>query len=326
VMLLNPFCKLTLAGCLVLMANPVLAEVPPLVPEPPLISETFTSMINDLPDPQTWAFTFWPTDQWPDSYGDGTNWLEGNSESQTYVTPLITKVNGQAVPPDLRYNPFRRAADGLHIRASRLSLDQQSAYQVDGHRRFGSGMLRSRLSFTYGSIRIVAKLPTARGSWAAAWLMPQARVWPPEIDIFEGMIWGPHVRQVHLGLLPPRSESTYQFKGWVNTYFHPGTGFHEYRLDWTPEKVRFAIDGRLLASRPTPPSMKQPMYLLVNLAVGGKWPCNELGIQPIDGRDPERLERCVSTFENDYPADMVIRSITVLPLSHTQGTSSLKWR
>ncbi len=34
------------------------------------------------PDPSKWAFTFWPGTKWPDSYGDGTNWLAGNAECQ----------------------------------------------------------------------------------------------------------------------------------------------------------------------------------------------------------------------------------------------------
>ncbi len=53
------------------------------------------------------------------------------------------------------------------------------------------------------------------------------------------------------------------------------------------------------------------MYMLVNLAVGGKWPCNELGIRPIDSLAPERLSRCADMIETDYPADLIIKSITV---------------
>jgi hypothetical protein len=93
------------------------------------------------PDPGKWAFTFWPGTKWPDSYGDGTNWLAGNAECQTYVTPLISKVKGSAVADNLRYNPFSIHSDGLHIKASLLSAAQQSAYQIGGYRRFGCGML-----------------------------------------------------------------------------------------------------------------------------------------------------------------------------------------
>ena len=116
------------------------------------------------PDTRRWAFTFWPGTKWPDSYGDGTNWLEGNAECQTYVTPLIDRIKGTPVPVGLRYDPFSIEPDGLHIKASLLSAAQQSAYRVGGFRRFGSGMLLSRASFTFGRIRVSAKLPSARGS------------------------------------------------------------------------------------------------------------------------------------------------------------------
>src|SRR3984885_15525277 len=116
------------------------------------------------PDAGRWAFTFWPGTKWPDSYGDGTNWLGANAECQTYVTPLITKVKGATVPVELRYDPFSIQSDGLHIKASRLSAEQQLAYQIFGYRRFGSGMLLSRKSFTFGQISMVAKLPSARGA------------------------------------------------------------------------------------------------------------------------------------------------------------------
>src|ERR1700735_5095833 len=118
------------------------------------------------PDSSRWAFTFWPGTKWPDSYGDGTNWLAGNAECQTYVTPFISKIKGSPVPVDLRYDPFSIQSDGLHIKASLLNAAQRSAYQIGGYRRFGSGMLLSRKSFTFGSISMVAKLPSARGSWA----------------------------------------------------------------------------------------------------------------------------------------------------------------
>src|SRR5271154_201281 len=133
------------------------------------------------PDAGRWAFTFWPGTKWPDSYGDGTNWLAGNTECQTYLTPLITKVKGATIPVELRYDPFSIQPDGLHIKASRLSAEQQLAYQIFGYRRFGSGMLLSRKSFTFGQITMVAKLPSARGAWPDFWLLPDSHQWPPEI-------------------------------------------------------------------------------------------------------------------------------------------------
>lgn len=262
------------------------------------------------PDHTKWAFTFWPGIRWPDSYGDGTNWLEGNSESQTYVTPWIDKIKGKPVPLSLRYNPFTIEEDGLHITASLLTPAQQKAYHVGGHRRFGSGILLSRYSFRYGEVTIIAKLPSARGSWPALWLLPDSHKWPPEIDIMEGMAWGPHREQVHAGFIAPKGE-----KGSHNDWFDVGVDlsadFHEYKMTWTEQKISILFDGEELLSQETPLSMKQKMYLLINLAVGGQWPYNEVGIKPIDSIEPERLERGADVIQDDYPATMIVKSVNI---------------
>jgi hypothetical protein len=276
------------------------------------VSMAFPSgVIKQYPDPKKWAFTFLPGSNWPDSYGDGTNWLNGNDECQTYVTPLLTQIKGVFIPRVLRYDPFFIKKDGLHIRAQLLSEEQRQAYQTEAsYRRFGSGMLRSPESFLYGKIRLVAKLPKARGSWPAFWMLPASFEWPPEIDIFEGMAWGKHTKEFHAGIIPKKTEGKPE-GAWYNVGADLSEDFHEYGLDWTPETINGLFDGKGIWSKKTPASMKQRMYLIINLAVGGKWPFNELGVKPINGREPQRLLRGTTEIQCDYPDDLVIKSVTV---------------
>lgn len=265
------------------------------------------------PDSSRWAFTFWPGAKWPESYGDGTNWLPGNWECQAYLTPFISKVKGSPVPVNLRYDPFSIQADGLHIKASLLNAAQQSAYQIGGYRRFGSGMLLSRKSFTFGNISMVAKLPSARGSWADLWLLPESHQWPPEIDVFESMPWGKHQQQLHFGVLVPKGTPG-GFGKWTDLGADPTVGFHKYDLNWTPENLTASFDGKVYWQQPTPPSLQQNMYLIINFAVGGKWVYNELGVQPVDGVSPERLSAGSDLIQSDYPSEMVVKSIRVSAL------------
>ena len=43
-------------------------------------------------------------------------------------------------------------------------------------------------------------------------------------------------------------------------------------MEWGPELILWTFDGEVVARAQTPQSMRKPMYMLVNLAVGGKWP------------------------------------------------------
>ncbi len=284
-----------------------------------LLDDRFTGTLVTLPDqaqprlypdPSRWAFTFWPGIVYPDSYGDGTNWLAGNAESQAYLTPFLTAIRGEPIPPALRYEPFTIAADGLHIRAATLSPAQQAAYHIGGHQRFGSGMLLSRAAFRFGTVRIVAKLPHARGAWPAFWLLPANHTWPPEIDLLEAMPWGIHQREMHVGYVSARGQGG-GAGSWRPLPFDPASDFHAYALDWTPDSLTYRVDDEILARYPTPGGMDGAMNLVINFAVGGTWAYNEMGLLPIDSTDPVRLEHGADAIQRDYPAEMVIRSVTV---------------
>jgi len=48
--------------------------------------------------------------------------------------------------------------------------------------------------------------------------------------------------------------------------------FHTYGVLWNESFVGWYFDGKRVAFTPTPADMHRPMYLLLNLAVGGSWP------------------------------------------------------
>jgi beta-glucanase (GH16 family) len=51
--------------------------------------------------------------------------------------------------------------------------------------------------------------------------------------------------------------------------------FHTWGLEWNENEIVFLFDGKIWTRSNTPESMKVPMYLLINLAVGGKWYAEE---------------------------------------------------
>jgi len=45
-----------------------------------------------------------------------------------------------------------------------------------------------------------------------------------------------------------------------------------YSTVWTEKDVSWYLDGKLMATHPTPKDFTEPKHFLLNLAVGGSWP------------------------------------------------------
>ncbi|HTL67927.1 MAG TPA: glycoside hydrolase family 16 protein [Lacunisphaera sp.] len=158
---------------------------------------------------------------------------------------------------------------------------------------------KGRADWTYGRFEIRAKLPAARGTWPAIWMLPTQwdlgnHQWPDvgEIDIME-----------HVGYEPGRIHgSTHSRKHqWRNHNQRTAivevpdatTTFHTYAMEWDAEEIRMWVDDRLyFTSRKdggdwTVWPFFRPFHLVLNLAVGGDWG----GVQGVDaGAFPQRME------------------------------------
>jgi len=147
-----------------------------------------------------------------------------------------------------------------------------------------SGMLRSRWTGKCGVFEIRMKVPRHRGLWPAFWLNPQDGRWPPEIDVVEIVNNGRDStrRSFHFlhgsGKSPAISRaSKLDPNGAYNPGFDYADAFHVFSVEWTPEVVRHFADGTLICERPyrwihDDGTDAGPAHVLVNLAVGGKWP------------------------------------------------------
>jgi beta-glucanase (GH16 family) len=147
-----------------------------------------------------------------------------------------------------------------------------------------SGMLRSRWGGQYGYFECRMRVPAGRGLWPAFWLNPQDAKWPPEIDVVEivddGRVGtrqsfhflhglGAKTATVHASRLD-------RYQAW-RPGFDYADDFHRFAVDWTPDRVRHYVDDvlvvdRAFAWRHNDGSDAGPAHVLVNLAVGGKWP------------------------------------------------------
>jgi len=175
-----------------------------------------------------------------------------------------------------------RVADGhLVIEARHEKLDRRN-YPDWGGQAYTSGKIvtKGKAAWTYGYYEIRAKLPCARGTWPAIWMMPEAnQPWPDggEIDIMEQVGSQPEVVHgtVHSALFV-------HTKGTQRGAEKPVPGncgaFHVYQLDWRPDAIRIGVDGRaymkVLNNQPGGRGawpFDAPFHMILNLAMGGDW-------------------------------------------------------
>lgn len=170
-----------------------------------------------------------------------------------------------------------RIADGaLVIEARREKL---AAMPDWGGQEYSSGKLISRRKLGYGFYEIRAKLPCARGTWPAIWLLPDSGKWPDEgeIDIMEMVGWQPDVvhATVHSALFNHVRGTQRGAETAVPTSC---TEFHRYQLDWTPRAITIGVDGRayMRVANDQPGGrgawpFDRPYEMILNLAIGGDW-------------------------------------------------------
>jgi beta-glucanase (GH16 family) len=218
-------------------------------------SDEFNAPSGSPPDPAKWNIV---------TGGKGY----GNDELETYTTrpANIQQQNGNLV----------------------ITAQKEDLTSPDGIlRHYTSARINTQHHFTqkYGRFEARIQLPTGKGIWPAFWLLGddhESNHWPDcgEIDILETIgandtmystIHGP-------GYSGGKGPST---KYILSPGQQVDTAFHLYAVEWAPNDIKFFFDNRLIVERTPadlPPGTKwvydHPFYLLLNLAVGGRWPGN----------------------------------------------------
>ncbi|QUD89887.1 Ig-like domain-containing protein [Phenylobacterium montanum] len=211
------------------------------------------------------------TGTWKTNYESGSQtganaWtsrtLQPNGEQEIYVDAGYAG-NGTTA---LGLNPFSISNGVLTITASKTPTQDLAALN---NFKYTSGLLTTAKSFsqTYGYFEMKAELPSQQGAWPAFWLLPTDGSWPPELDVME-QIGGKNVYETAHYVNGAGATTQTGFSSYVPTNT---TGFHTYGVLWTPTTLAWYVDGVEVATMATPSDMNKPMYMLVNLAMGGSW-------------------------------------------------------
>lgn len=207
---------------------------------------------QQLPEKPGWRLTF--HDEFSGTKLDKSKWID------SYPNDLRTHSNNEK-----QYY----ATDGYEVKGGRLILRAEKRRM--GGMLYTSGMAATfgKFSQKFGWFEMRAKFPKGKGFWPAFWLLPHDDTWPPEIDILE--ILGHETEMIYFSThwnQEPHGHR-YNTSQWKGPDF--SKEFHTFALEWNEKECVWYVDGVERArSRIGVP--KVPMYVLVNLAVGGDWP------------------------------------------------------
>ena len=184
----------------------------------------------------------------------------------------------------------------LTIEARHEKLDPNSFPDWGGQEYTSARIFSKGAGWTYGFYEIRAKLPCARGTWPAIWMLPAHMVkWPDdgEIDIMEQVGSEPNLiySSLHTKLFNFTIKTQRSAQKLVPTSC---SAFHVYQLDWKPHSITIGVDGKgILRTLDNVPGGKgawpyfEPFKMILNLAIGGDWAAAK-GID--DAAMPQRME------------------------------------
>ncbi|MCE0523809.1 MAG: glycoside hydrolase family 16 protein [Methylacidiphilales bacterium] len=169
---------------------------------------------------------------------------------------------------DKAYNGVNPFTQTRHLMVITVAKNKDTGNSLNHGKRYTAGMLTTEKSFqqTYGYFEVKVALPSGIGLWPAFWMLSTTRGSNEEIDCMEnlGKDSGTVYCSIHkLDVAQP-----------INVT-HPitigtATSMHTYGVLWTATDLIWYIDDKEVA-RSSNPGLKDPMYLLVTIGVGGSW-------------------------------------------------------
>lgn len=201
---------------------------------------------SGLPDSSKWAYET-----------GGHGW--GNHELQYYTARR--EKNTRVENGHLVIEAHREPLEGMAYSSARLITKGKAEWQ-------------------YGKIEVKARIPNGRGTWPAIWMLGATTPiqWPDdgEIDIMEHV--GFNQGTVHASI---HCKKYYHSIGTQKTATIPvpdcSERFHVYTVEWDRDSIRISLDEQVYFRFGNEHSgyaawpFDNPMFLLLNIAVGGDW-------------------------------------------------------
>lgn len=210
---------------------------------------------------------------WNDEFDQTVPELDASKWFRETVAPN----NGSWYNDELQHYTDR--LDNAYVTEGTLKIKaKKEEYTHSGTTQaYTSARLNSKFSFTYGKVVVRAKLPRAQGTWPAIWTLGsnlETVGWPAcgELDIMEQLF--EDFEMVQCAIHTPASYGSDTVVKQVDVS-DVTTNFHEYGMEWTPEKIDFTVDNQVYFTyAPEVKTLKNwpfdnDQYILLNIAMGG---------------------------------------------------------
>lgn len=269
--------------------------------------------------PGQWQLTF--SDEFDGRKLDPQKWRSGY-----HFNAVINKEKQHYVPENL-------ILDGSGLLKFKAEKRTVKAPPMTFKQSYASGAIETwdRFAQTYGLFEARIKMPSAKGLWAAFWLMPdrggdlnaEKRMSTfdggMEFDIAEYLpVWGDfyHTAMLWDGYGPRKRGRSGGGDRHSPRHEVPGISkdFHTYSLYWEEGRAMFFVDGRLVDGWKDERVASVPMHVILCLAVGGQWPEN---YGPVDDRAlPDAMEvDWVRVYSGKIDPDFPIPDFDNFPFS-----------
>lgn len=224
-----------------------------------------------------------------DSYQPGEEW--NLVWSDEFEGETLNEANwNRQVEPAGKFNDewqrYTNSVENAYIENSQLVIEAKHAGEGHGMDEYTSARLNTanKQSWTYGKIAARIRLPYGMGIWPAFWMLG-ANInenggdtpWPQcgEIDILE--LYGAKDDSViEANLHYADSTDSHAQMGAVSYHLEGekfAENFHVFELEWDAQQVVWRVDGEEFASKDISSDeyteFQRPMFLLLNIAVGG---------------------------------------------------------
>lgn len=199
------------------------------------------------------------------AWGPGTRWIAH--------TPWYGDFGDARFADPTDGFPFTISDGILRIEARKDDEGQWYSGLLSSTDPDGNGFLQQ-----FGYFEMRAKLPPGPGVWPAFWLIAnQDPKTSAEIDVLEYYGVRPDIYHSVVHVWPKDDTTEKQTYNLRHTVPEGSLteAFHDYGVSVEADWTVFYLDHKEMGRVRTPPEHHRPMFILLNLALGGGWPIDE---------------------------------------------------